>query len=333
MTTGELQQRIFQAIKAKLPETISVAEETGRLLNISIDSAYRRMRGEKTISLDELSVLCQHYQLSLDEMMGLQKGSIVFRGEYLDKSNFKFEEYIRSVMQNVGYMNTFKEKCFYYLCKDLPIFHHYHLQEIAAFKWFFWLKTYFEFPGFEKRKFRFADHPDEIFAIEKKALEFYNMLPSVEIWNLESMNIFFRQIDFYRDGQVFESDKDVYLLYEALEKLWDHLEKQAAFGYKFNYGDPDQQPLGKFSMYFNEVWLGDNNMLVELDGMRMAYVSHTTINFMITKDIKFTENLFQHIQNQIKRSTLISEVSEKERSRFFRIIRERIERRKESLKV
>jgi hypothetical protein len=132
---------------------------------------------------------------------------------------------------------------------------------------------------------------------------------------------------------VFESDKDVYLLYEALEKLWDHLEKQAAFGYKFNYGDPDQQPLGKFSMYFNEVWLGDNNMLVELDGMRMAYVSHTTINFMITKDIKFTENLFQHIQNQIKRSTLISEVSEKERSRFFRIIRERIERRKESLKV
>lgn len=333
MTTGELQQKLFLAIRQKMKPDASPAEEIAGLLQISTDSAYRRMRGEKTISLDELSVLCQHYQLSLDEMMGLQKGSIVFRGEYLDKHNFKFEEYIRSVMQNLGYMNSFKEKCFYYLCKDLPIFHHYHLREIAAFKWFFWLKTYFEFPGFEKRKFRFADHPDDIFAIEKKALEFYNTLPSVEIWNLESMNIFFRQIDFYRDGQVFESDRDVYLLYEALGKLWDHLEKQAAFGYKFNYGDPEQQPLGKFSMYFNEVLLGDNNMLVELDGMRMAYVSHTTINFMITKDVTFTENLFLHIQNQIKRSTLISEVSEKERSRFFRIIRERIEHRKESLKV
>jgi hypothetical protein len=321
MTTGELQQKLFLAIRQKMKPDASPAEEIAGLLQISTDSAYRRMRGEKTISLDELSVLCMHYQLSLDELMGLQKGSIVFRGEYLDKRNFKFEEYIRSVMQNVAYMNSFKDKRFYYLCKDLPIFHHYHLREIAAFKWFFWLKTYFEFPGFD------------IFAIEKKVLEFYNTLPSVEIWNLESMNIFFRQIDFYRDGQVFESDRDVYLLYEALGKLWDHLEKQAAFGYKFNYGDPEQQPLGKFSMYFNEVLLGDNNMLVEFDGMRMAYVSHTTINFMITKDVTFTDNLFQHIQNQIKRSTLISEVSEKERARFFRIIRERIEHRKESLKV
>jgi hypothetical protein len=33
----------------------------------------------------------------------------------------------------------------------------------------------------------------------------------------------------------------------------------------------------------------------------------------------------------MKRSTLISEVSEKERNRFFRIIREKIQARKESL--
>jgi hypothetical protein len=37
--------------------------------------------------------------------------------------------------------------------------------------------------------------------------------------------------------------------------------------------------------------------------------------------------------NLIKRSTLISEVSEKERSRYFRRMRERIDRRKEGLKV
>lgn len=333
MTTGELQQQLFRAIRAKLPETASVAEETARILNISTDSAYRRMRGEKTISLDEVELLCRHFQLSLDNLMGLQQGGIVFQGQYMDKKNFNFLEYISSVMQNVAYINGFKDKCFYYLCKDLPIFHHYHIREIAAFKWFFWLKTYFQFPEFEKKTFRFADHPDEIFAIEQKTLNYYNQLPCVEIWNLESMNIFFRQIEFYRDGQVFESDKDVYVLYEAIGKLWDHLEKQAAFGYKFTYGDPEQKPMGELKMYFNEVLLGDNNMLVEMDGTRMAYVSHTTINFMITRDEVFTKNMYQHIQNQMKRSTLISEVSEKERSRFFRIIRERIEHRKESLKV
>lgn len=333
MTTGELQQQLFQTIKSKLPEQASMAEEVARLLGISADSAYRRMRGEKTISIDELEILCREYQVSLDALLKIRQGGIVFQGQYMNKANFKFTEYITSVMQNMAYISSFKEKCFYYSCKDLPIFHHYHLKEIAAFKWFFWLKTYFQFPGFEKRKFRYADHPDEIFAIEQKALDYYNQIPSVEIWNLESMNIFFRQIEFYKDGQVFESDKDIYLLYEALGKLWDHLEKQAAFGYKFNYGDPQQKPLAELRMYFNEVLLGDNNMLVELDSTRMAYVAHTTINFMLTKDETFTENLYNHLQNQMKRSTLISEVSEKERSRFFRIIRERIEHRKESLKV
>jgi len=333
MTTGELQQKIFSAIKSKMPEHISQAEEIAKLLGISTDSAYRRMRGEKTISLDELQVLCSHFQVSLDSLMNLKQGGILFQGQYLDKQNFHFREYLTSVMQNMAYINSFKEKCFYYLCKDLPIFHHYHIKEVAAFKWFFWLKTYFQVPGFEKRKFRFKDYPDEIFAIGQKALDLYNQIPSVEIWNLESMNIFFRQIEFYKDGQVFESDLDAYAVYEAMGKLWNHLEKQAAFGYKFNYGDTQQKPIGEFKMYFNEVWLGDNTMLVEMDGTRMAYVPHTTINFMLTKDEAYTGNMHEHIQNQIKRSTLISEVSEKERSRFFRIIRERIEHRKESLKV
>ena len=120
------------------------------------------------------------------------------------------------------------------------------VREIAAFKWFFWLKTYFHFPEFEKRKFRFSDYPDELFAIGQKLIGLYNQIPSIEIWNIESMIIIFRQIEFYRDSRIFESDKDVLILYEAVEKLWDHLEKQAALGYKFSYGDAERKPAEKF---------------------------------------------------------------------------------------
>lgn len=333
MTTGELQQLLFKAIKNKIGENLSAADEIAKLLDISADSAYRRMRGEKTISLDELQVLCTHYKISVDQLLGLQSGGIVFQGQYLDKKTFRFEEFVTSMMHNLAYINSFKEKSFYYMCKDLPIFHQYHLQETAAFKWFFYLKTYFHFPEFERKKFRFADHPIELFELEKKVLDLYNQIPSVEVWNIETMNMFFRQIEFYRDGQVFESDEDVYRLYDAIGKLWDHLEKQASLGYKFNYGDPDQKRIGEFKMYFNEVLMGDNNMLVELDGTKLSYVSHSTINFMLTRDPAFNENMYNHVQNQMRRSTLISEVSEKERAKFFRIIRDRINNRKESLKA
>ena len=333
MTTGELQQELFKAIKSQIKDGNPPAEEIAKLLGISADSAYRRIRGEKTLSVEELQVLCTHYRISADRLMGIHADGIVFSGQYLDKKTFRFEEYVGSLIQNLAYMNSFKDKTFYYICKDLPIFYHYHFKEVAAFKWFFWLKTYFQFPEFERRKFRFEDHPEELFILEQKVLTLYNQLPCVEIWNLESMNIFFRQIEFYRDAQVFESDEDAYRLYDSVGKLWNHLEQQAAVGYKFNYGDPEQKKTGDLKMYYNEVLLGDNNMLLEMDGSRMSYVSHSTINFMFTRDEGFNANMYNHIQNQMKRSTLISEVSEKERSRFFRIIRDKINNRKENLRV
>jgi hypothetical protein len=331
MSESELQQQLFQVIKSRLATDASVADEVAALLEISTDSAYRRMRGEKAVTFDELYKIATHYRISLDQLMNINTGAILFQGQYLNKHNFRFEDYMNNVLQNMTYMNSFKEKEFYWSCKDMLIFHHYVFREIAAFKWFFWLKTYFNFPEFERKKFRFSDYPDELFAIDQKVLNLYNQIPSVEIWNIESMSIILRQIEFYRDCQVFESDKDAYKLYEVVEKLWDHLEKQASLGYKFNYGDPEEKPIAKFRMYFNEVMLGDNNSLVVLDGVKVSYIAHSTINFMITRDMAFNENMYNHLQNQMKRSTLISAVSEKERAKFFRIIRERIVRRKEAL--
>lgn len=333
MNTGELQQLLFKEVKDRTKGQQLIADDIAKLLVISSDSAYRRIRGEKTLSLDELQTICLHYKISIDQLAGIQPSGVLFFGDYLDKKTFRFDDYMKSLVQNLTYMNSFKEKTFYYICKDLPIFYHYHFREIAAFKWFFWLKTYFQFPEFEQKKFNFNDHPEELFSQEQEVLTLYNKLNSVEIWNLESMNIFFRQIEFYRDGQVFASHEDIYRLYEAIGKLWDHLEKQAALGYKFTYGDPEKKRVGDFKMYFNEVLLGDNNMLLEMDGLKMSYVSHSTINFMFTKDEGFNNNMYNHIKNQMKRSTLISEVSEKERARFFRIIREKIEHRKGSLRV
>lgn len=331
MNTGEFQEQLFQLIKRRLPADASTADEVATLLEISTDSAYRRMRGEKTMTIDELYKLATNYHLSVDQLMGIQTDAISFQGQFVNRNNFHFEHYINSIIQNVAYINSCENKEFYYICKDLPIFHHYHFRELAAFKWFFWHKSYLQYPDFEQKKFSFSQYPDSLYSLEQKALEIYNQIPSIEIWNIENMNVIFRQIDFYRNAEVFNSDEDIFKLYDAIEKTWDHLEEQAAIGYKFKYGDPAKEPIGEYKMYFNEVLLGDNSLFAVLDGLKICYLTHSTINYIMTRDVTFTENMYRHIQNQLKRSTLISEVSEKERSRFFRIIRERLQKRKEAL--
>ena len=79
--------------------------------------------------------------------------------------------------------------------------------------------------------------------------------------------------------------------------------------------------------------LGDNSFIAVLDDSKTALCVHTVINHISTRDVNFCDNMYDYIQSLMKRSTLISKVSEKERSKFFHILRERIRRRKETLKV
>jgi hypothetical protein len=333
MNINEIQQQLFQFIKTKLPAEASVADEVARLLNISSDSAYRRMRGEKLITFEELYTLATHFKISLDQLMNIQTGAFLFQGNLLNPKTYRYDAYLTGMMHNMAYLTSFKEKEFFYLCKDTPIFHYFNVRDLAAFKYFFWMGTLLFFPEFRNKKVAFEEFPDELEALGRKALMFYNQMDSTEIWNIESWNTTMHQVEYYLDSQMFQSDDDALRVYEATEKVLDHLEEQAQRGYKFDINDPGKKPMGRYSMYFNETVIQDNSMMAVLDRSRMAFVPHTAINYMMTRDINYCENYYQYVQNLIKRSTLISEVSEKERARYFRRMRERIERRKESLRV
>jgi Cro/C1-type HTH DNA-binding domain len=333
MDTITLQQELFKTIRGKIPAHLSAADELARILDISTDSAYRRIRGEKTISLDELSALCFHYHISMDELMNIQTGAFLFQGNIIDSNAFRFDKYMEAMLRNFAYMASFKQKEFYYLCKDIPVFQHYHFKEIAAFKYYFWMKTILHTPDFARRKFSFAEYPDELFEIGKKVLSLYSSLNVVEIINIETVNSTIRQIEFHRDGQMFESDEDIWKIYAALEKLIDHMEDQADAGYMFNYGDPDKKPLGGYQFYFNEVVLGDNTMMAVLDGMKMVYLVHSGVNYMATRDLSFCNYTSDTIHNLMQKSTLISSAEEHERARFFKFLRNRITKQQESLNV
>ena len=73
----------FQHIKTLLPEHIAFVDAIADILNISNDSAYRRIRGEKHISLEEMQKLAAHYKISLDQFMHLQSQIPLFLQENL----------------------------------------------------------------------------------------------------------------------------------------------------------------------------------------------------------------------------------------------------------
>jgi hypothetical protein len=74
----DLQKDLFVLIKESLPSHISLVDSIGDLLDISYDSVYRRIRGEKQLTLNELKKICSHYQLSLDQLFELKNETVLF---------------------------------------------------------------------------------------------------------------------------------------------------------------------------------------------------------------------------------------------------------------
>ena len=106
-----------------------MVDELADLLNISNDSAYRRIRAEKPISFEELQEICVHYHISLDQFLHLQNDSFIFSGKLATSSDTFYEDWLNKVLHDLSFMNTFEQKHLYYVTKDIPFI------------------TYFQFPN------------------------------------------------------------------------------------------------------------------------------------------------------------------------------------------
>jgi hypothetical protein len=307
-----------------------MVDEVAEVLNISNDSAYRRIRGEKSIALEEIKKLCIHFKISLDQFLHLSSNSVLFTGKLADKTNFSFDLYLKDFLLQLQTINSFEDKELYYWSKDVPVFYQYQFPEFAAFKCFFWMKTVLEYPEYSKAKFNFSEFDESLWKTCEKILENYTTIPSHEIWNVDNINTYINQIEYYKDTNVFNSKDDILILYECLEKMIDHCEAQAEAGYKFNRNAKGSVG-ASCKIYVNEFIIGDNTVMAVINKKPLVYLAHSFLNYTNTQDPVFCDYMYGYFQRLIRKSTLVSSVSEKQRSSFFNPIREKIDRRKSAL--
>lgn len=326
MTEAALQIELFNIIKNSLQSHVSLADEMADLLNLSHDSVYRRIRGEKPIPLHELKLLCEHFNLSLDQVLQLQSNKVLFTDPETKGTSNSFKEYQQGLLQQLQYFKSFERNQILYHSKDVPIFHFFYFRELAAFKSFFWGKSILLDPELEGKKFSLEKFDDTgYYETGKKILETYNEIPSTELWNYESINSTISQIEYYRDAEIFENKKDFYTVVDSLDAMLLHLQKQVEVGRKFIPGATDVSYKAVTKFYINELILGNNNILIELDNTRLVYINYIVLKYIITNDKNFTDKAFNNFRNLISRSILISETGEKERNKFFNSLRQKVQ--------
>lgn len=334
MESTGTQSAFFQHLKTQLPPHLAMVDEIADVLGISHDSAYRRIRGEKPIDLEEIRKLCVHFKVSMDQLLHLQSDAFIFTGKLnSDNADNVFEDWLQNVQYNFQVINSFEKKHLYYLMKDIPPFVHFQIPELAAFKCFFWMKSILHDELLKGVKFSLDDPRYEKFMVYiKKIIELYNKIPITEIWNIESLNSTLNQINFYVEAGSFINKGEIRILYEKVEELINHIEKQAELGMKFNIGETPKPNAASYRMFVNELILGDNTIMTELGDTRITFLNHSVLYFVATRDERFNNAMFSNLENLMKKSTMISTIGEKERVRFFNRLRDNIHLRLSALK-
>ena len=332
MESNNSQLLFFQHIKSILPDHISFVDEIAEQLNISNDSAYRRIRGDKPISFEELQKLCVQYKISLDQLLNLKSDTFIFSGKLDDNVNYGFVNWLEEVLKQYSIINSFEKKHIYFLSKDLTFNLHFQIPEMAAFKCFVWMRSFMGFTPVKGEKFAF-DYPGfmEYNALGMKIMNEYNSIPTTDIFSTEGINTTLQQIEYYYAAGRLLSKEQANILFDKMELLVNHIEEQAEKGCKFKIGEKPNTASPAYRLFNNELVLGDNTLLAEVGDMKVTFLNHSFMHFIATKDEAFNNAMFNNINSLMQKSTLISASDERERIKFFNKLRKEIYRRKSNL--
>jgi hypothetical protein len=313
-----IQEYLFQRIKEQLNPGQSLADAIAETLFISPDSAYRRIRGETLLVLDEAKTLCEKYHISLDSLFQQTAHSVTFHNIELNEEG-DFAGYLKGILKQIKQLDASVEKNIIYITNDIPLFHQFYSKPVLAFRYFFWMKTMFQQREFMQKKFSVEWLTPEIESIAKEIVSVYARIPSVEIWNAECVNSMLLQLNYYGEAGLVTRE-DARTIYAGLRLSLEHLQRQAELGRKFLPGENPQSKKENFQLFYNRVGIGNNTILTSHDGGKTLYLNYDALNYIITTDAVFCDKVDQQLQTIMRRSTLISHVSEKQRNMFFNIL-------------
>ena len=317
------QARLIEIIKQQVPQNISLPQELSQILNISSDSAYRRIRCETAFSLDETAMVCKYFDVPLESLNDMIANIVSFKYQPVGQNLEEFRSFLQHFLNQIKGISQFENKEVFYAAEDIPLFHLYAFKKLSDFKFFYWRKTILNHHELQSQKFEGTTHDEGLLDIAQKASLAYSEVGCTEIWTEETIASTIKQIKFYHEAGLFIDRKDALEIIEDLKLLIQNLQRQCDLGLKIRPGGSVSNT--PFTCYVSDLMIGNNCVLVNTNGRKNSFLGYNTFNFMSTGNLAFNLQNELWMNNLISKSTQISRTAEKIRNQFFKGLQRQIE--------
>jgi len=322
------QENFFNIIKALIPSSLSLAHEMSDLLKISLDSAYRRIRCETPLSLEETVELCFRFDVPLEALNSEIPNVVTFHYRRMYDNNDSMYNYLVELQAQLHLISSASKSHIVYAAEDIPVFHHFQSDELIKFKIFYWKKSILNYTSLMNVKYDSFQLTDEELAMCKSIQSNYSKVSSVEVWTEETCMSTIQQIRFYWDAGFFSHKNEAISVCDALQNIIQEIQLQAEVamkktGHSFNGV--------AYNLYVSDLMIGNNCVAVQVNDRNSVFLGYHSFNFVRTQNKDFAHQNNLWIENLLRKSTLISGVAEKQRNQFFKSIQKQIDMLKEHI--
>lgn len=319
----KMQDALFTKIRETMDNPKELAKDMQELLNISSDAAYRRLRGETALSIDEAYKLGYNYKISLSDLENFRNDHVTFIRRPFINNVESFEYFMMQSLEQLQALTKDPDHLMLYTAKDVPVFYQYKYRELGAFKIYVWMRSIYDIDKINGAYYSLSDIPERLLELAQQQWEAYSKINSLEIWNDTTLSSLINQIQYFYEAGMLNGKEEALLLCDQIQDMLKVIYKQAIHGQRVDEnGDPTHI---SSKLYYNEVLIMDNNILSRIKGRLIYNIPYAAVNFLSTGNEELAGDMYDYILRQAHKSSYMTDVSEKDRNRFFLRLRNKVD--------
>ncbi len=329
----DLQQALVENILGQFAKKAEAASALMEILSINRDGIYRRLRGEKLLTAEEVGKIAVHFKISLDDLLfdSSEKGFFTFG--WRNRKIKSFWDYLVQVNEQAVRLSKEPNLKVYYTTREIPFFLFMMFPRLLSFKMYLYGLTTWQLDYLHQEKFHFdLVLPQEI-ELARETSRLYCSVDTIEMWTSAIVDQSLNQIEYAAMSNHFRDKETGMAVARETMELVEHCRLMAETGLKFLPGHSPQSGVGKFDLYNNELASTGNTILAISDRMKVLYNVFDSPNYLYTTDNFLCTAMADWFDKVLVHSVSISFHAEKNRSFYFNRLRDKVDQTLQRLEL
>lgn len=310
-----IHDEIITIIKSKTPQEENPANTLMDILSISREGAYRRMRGDILLTLDEVIVIAKKLEISLDNLIEVhmkKKNPFHISPYTLNSSLKEYTTTLKEIMDSYNFIKTDPLSLNFIVCRlPSPVFYFKYL-EFSKFVVYKWIYLMLGYP--ESVSFSFIHLPSKLKQLYQPFMDATKQVNTSFIMNDYIFKAFVNDMNYFTATRLLTREESDIIIQQAL-LIINEMEEVAINGH-FENGN-------NVSMYITDIHFDAEYGYIRGNNFEACSIGIYGINFLSCMDSSIIKDQKSWIDSLISYSTLISQdKNESKRTDFFKKQRE-----------